>query len=198
MRPPGTVPADPVAVDRILAAHARAVAAGVPADWYARERHSLTRAARAAGRDPRRVLVAAAILSPRKRWEEVADMATGVRPLRHFRRTVAAAERALKGPGDPLDHATGPKVQAFARALLGDEGEPVIDVWSARVAGYDPERLTPKRYQAARAAYVEAAGILRDAPARVQARTWTWAREGGLPVRRDRSPATGSEGEEAS
>lgn len=184
--------------DRIIAAWVRARAAGYAPGWYDREAAILRALARAHGASPTAVIAAAAALSPRVRWERVVAVGVpallrGGRPSGFITRSVAQATDALHRP-DPLGALRGPKVSAFVRALLGRD-EPVVDVWSARIAGLDPDRLTPRRFREGQAAYREAARELVcsgaypanwgfAAPARtVQEVTWEWARGGGLPVR---------------
>lgn len=171
------------AADAVLAAHARAVAVGVPGDWYGVEGARVRRMAQDAGAEPTRALVAVAILSPRVKWGRALDLlGMGLRGERmpHLRNLADRAWGALWSELDPRAWLpASPKVPAFFRALSGDPDEPVIDVWAARVAGWDPDRLTPKRYAAARRAYVEAARVLGIGAAEVQARTWVWARGSG-------------------
>jgi hypothetical protein len=75
---------------------------------------------------------------------------------------------------EPLDVLQGPKVRAFYRAILG-EPIPVVDVWAARVAGWNGQ-IKPPTYEALTAAYERAAGILGVNPSTLQAATWIAAR----------------------
>lgn len=188
-----------ITVDRILAAWARARAAGYGPGWYDRmAAHILDTAREQLGwpwdsphvlLDRQRVTAAASALSPRVQWERVipsglVPLLRGERPTGFPGRSIDRARAALTSDA-PLEVNRGPKTRAFTLALLG-HNEPVIDVWSARVAGFDPQRLTPKRYAAARAAYVEASRILQlpgPTPARdVQETTWEWARAARLKL----------------
>jgi hypothetical protein len=69
----------------------------------------------------------------------------------------------------------GPKVNAFSRALQGDQGAVVIDAWMFRACG----DLKPNKRNYARAvAMVEnTADVLDWTPAQTQAAVWTGIRE---------------------
>jgi len=67
---------------------------------------------------------------------------------------------------------TGPKRGAFARAILGDLAAVTVDVWAAKAAGYDPDRLTPRRVRIITDAYTRAARMVGETPRNLQAIVW--------------------------
>lgn len=97
-----------------------------------------------------------AALSPRLTWSYnvvAANLVLGQaeRVPGVFRANLAKA-RAIANGARPLSVLSGPKVRAFYRALCGDESAAVVDVWTARAAGVNPEGLSPQLYdQVARA-----------------------------------------------
>jgi len=54
---------------------------------------------------------------------------------------------AIRAQEHGFDALNGPKTNAFARAIAGDDDAVVIDVWMCRAAGVDPDRLTPSLYR---------------------------------------------------
>jgi hypothetical protein len=75
-----------------------------------------------------------------------------------------------------IDALRGPKTHAFARAIAGDRSAVVVDVWIARAAGLDPNRLTPKQYAAVAADVEHLAPIYGEHPRTLQALIWARVR----------------------
>lgn len=68
---------------------------------------------------------------------------------------------------------SGPKIDAFARAILGDHTAVVIDSWTLRTVGLSPVvKVTPKRQRWITAAYTEAAEKVGETPRDMQAILW--------------------------
>lgn len=97
--------------------------------------------------------------------------------------------------GKPL---RGPKVQAFAAALLGDDEAVVVDTWMLRAAGFGhPRRLSQNRSFRITARAIRIVADTEKLPATVvQARIWyayraaNWTAKKGLgdgylPIRKD-------------
>ena len=158
-------------------ASARAMArAGLDAlDWYRDARAPLAVFAASAGRTERDTAYALAAFSPRVR----------------VRRSVTLARAALAGhapegslPGARtawryyLDHGhlRGPKTDAFARALLGDECAVVVDVWTLRALSERDDRSPRGREYGRLVSRVRrVARYLGTEPARAQAALWVGA-----------------------
>ena len=67
----------------------------------------------------------------------------------------------------------GPKVEAFARAILGDEQAVVIDSWVLRSVGLKyTAKVTPHRQRWITAAYAQAAEEVKESPRNMQAIVW--------------------------
>lgn len=164
------------------------------AEWYATAGATVRAISDATGYDVARIAAVVAQLSPRTTWQRNIDgawhVATGAPGSPHgcIGANVARARAALAAP-DPLASVKGPKVSAFARALLGDSESVTVDVWAARIA------LNPKWrrgdidtaesalgragvYEAVAYAYRVAGARQGVAPATVQAVTWIVARNG--------------------
>jgi hypothetical protein len=112
-------------------------------------------------------------------------------PLNHVVRAVAGAyprqrNKALDilvGGSWPGDVLTGPKERAFWLAIIGDANAVVIDRWAARAAGFDPERITPPRWNEMADAYRNVAAWVHETPRNFQAIVWTTIREEQLDAR---------------
>lgn len=88
------------------------------------------------------------------------------RPL--IRRAVASPD-----PADCFRPETGPKTAAFFRNLCGDLQPVTVDVWAARAVGLgDADLGNLNTYSRVADCYTEAARIVGDAPASVQAVAW--------------------------
>lgn len=155
--------------------------------WYSEARS--TAEALAAGTDGRVTVSQAAgviaALSPRQFWARNVRLAALVvdahvldapMPGGVFRRQLDTACAILDGR---QTGPTGPKVSAFFRAILGDPGAVVVDVWAARAAGVampDGTTLSPAQYRRIAAAYTEAAAGLDVEPRDLQAAVWVATR----------------------
>ncbi len=128
-----------------------------------------------------------ALLSPRTPWK--ANVQRAIRCAEAYHREAdPASTRGLFArvkpkvravfdptvdPADLFDPMTAPKTSAFYRNLCGDLSAVTVDVWAARAAGWDPARMSDPAYYAAVASlYRDAAGIVMDDPASVQAVVW--------------------------
>lgn len=158
------------------------VGARIVPGWYARTLAELQSAAGpwAARLGPLRLAGAAAALSPRVRWDTVlarlrSVLETGERGPFYSRSVDKAL--ALRDGAELAEVLRGPKTLSFAHALSGRSELVVIDVWSARAAGLDPERLTPRRYALGARAHVETAAAVGLDPSELQARLWCFLRD---------------------
>jgi len=161
------------------------------ASWYDDQRAEL---GRIAGADPyamperyRRIACAASALSPRVQWETVLaalpKLARGEKPVGFYARSLRLADRAMSGEalGSLFPEKTAPKTNAFAWNLAFHGTKPVVDVWSARAAGIDPERITLARYRACEEAYRRAADAVGLPADRLQALVWGALRSRAIP-----------------
>lgn len=158
--------------------------------WYLAEGERVRAAARAAGVDEHRAVMAAATLPPAVRWEDlVRRLPAFLRAFRlaavlgiqdtariprfpGYRSNVLKAWRILAGDHGPR----GPKVSRFALNLAGDESPVTVDRWAARAAGL-PELGGTAWYRRIEEAYRSAARALRLPPSRLQAVLWVAVRE---------------------
>jgi hypothetical protein len=190
------------AASRLRALYRRADAETLSAgrDWYP---HARRVAADIAAEAPRGVGVATmarviAALSPQMRWaanvHEARNMARAAARmdgdpifgelgaygaayaagLNSFPAARDLAARILAG--ERRAKVTGPKRGAFWRAILGDREAITVDIWAARAAGYDPDRLTPRRLRIIQRAYRLTAAWSGEAPRDLQAIVWLVAR----------------------
>jgi hypothetical protein len=178
-------------IARLLVARYRLACARRPelareAPWYAQEGERLRAIARAHGLPERRVIDAAAVLSPAMRWEDLmarlpafcAARSAGLPCPRFpgYGRNVRRAWDILGGVGAP----SGPKVSRFARNLAGDETPVTVDRWAARAAGL-PESGGRAWYRELEEAYRAAAETVGLPPSRFQAVVWLAVRDRVIP-----------------
>jgi hypothetical protein len=164
-------------VSRLLA-HWRRAPAPVKregAEWYRRARVVAYYQAQRHSQSLATCAGVIAALSPRLSWTRnvrAADevLAGSERPAGVFRASVRKALAILRG-ASPLAVLSGPKVRAFYRALMGDEGAAVVDVWVARALGWTRE-LTEGAYRIVERALVLAAARARCSVATLQATVW--------------------------
>jgi hypothetical protein len=151
--------------------------------WYPAARRRLDELARSYERPFSQVAAVFAIVSPAAqlksclRWTE--EILRGERMGgRYPNMQGPKIERALS-TRYPVRHATGPKVSAFYRALMGDTQAVVIDRWSARAAGWDSAKhAIPRTVQRElEQAYREAAAEVGERVREFQAITWLALRE---------------------
>jgi hypothetical protein len=142
------------------------------ARWY----HDAEGVAREVAHNVRRPLSHGAAVvsafSPRERW------ASNVTKAIHFSlggipaglsRNVHTANLAVVYGIPAL---TGPKTNAFARAIAGDDDATVIDVWMMRAAGLDKDTPTKREYAALSSALIDAASDFGITPRTAQAAIW--------------------------
>lgn len=161
--------------------------------WYAAEGRRIRAMAAELGLDPGRCIMAAAILSPAGRWDDVvARLSSFLRAWRDglalpsmptYGANVRRAAAALAGLALP----SGPKVSRFARNLAGDPSCVTVDRWAARAAGL-PDHGGAPWYRAIERAYTAAARAVGLAPSQFQAVLWVAVRDGTIPVRSGRAP----------
>lgn len=113
-------------------------------DWYASARCTIARHCGMNGWSPSRFVAVMAVLSPRcsvkRNWDNtVAVMRYGM-PLQGTTRGMHASLNHLRETGE----IRGPKTNAFARCLLGDESALVLDVWMAKALGV-PQPVVNRR-----------------------------------------------------
>ena len=127
----------------------------------------------------KRLAYATAALSNNMTWEsnialaeQVAfDVSRGIPANGHWAMCLDKATRILRN-GD-FAALSGPKVEPFARALLGDQNAAVIDRWMWRAAfGENPPSLTFKRHREVAVALRRLAKIVHRPVVDVQAITW--------------------------
>ena len=106
--------------------------------WYAETATYLRLMAHRVGLPPDNVILAAALLSPRTRWDVVlmnleAWLQDFTAPMPGFNTNKTAARWAVIQGLNVLPY-TGRKVRSFAMALLGDHDAVVLDVWMLKAA----------------------------------------------------------------
>lgn len=176
-------------VRRILATFDRATAADIEAGarWYSIA--GTIAADLVAGDDVDTIEHAAALiaaLSPRTDWARNVAGATAIAyghdAVGCIGTNVTRANRVLLADDPVADlNATGtaPKIESFARNILGDVEAVTVDVWACRVANLDETRLSLKgAYDAVAHAYRLAARRRGVDPSTMQATTWVVARNG--------------------
>ena len=121
--------------------------------------------------------VAASVVSafsPRVTWAhnkaKALQYAQGIAP-RGLRSHIAAADRCV---AEGFNGLRGPKTNAFARAIAGDDNAVVVDVWMCRAAGLGKDAPTAVEYRAIADAIrtIAATPTVCMAPATLQALLW--------------------------
>jgi hypothetical protein len=152
--------------------------------WYALAYQQCQEIAAATGFNVVAVAHAMAALSPLRDWDlnirQTWEVARAVQhdrtlPRVHFKRCVTAAVECLCGN---LDALSGPKVKAFAAAILGDTRAAVVDSHMLRAMGYD-RTYTPKAgkpYDTVAGALTEAANQCGVPVSTFQAVVWVHIR----------------------
>lgn len=152
--------------------------------WYGRAESIMAAMAERNGVDRHTAAGVTAALSPRTPWARNLTIADAVIsaamtgapvPSVGTRANVDKAWKIANG-ADPDAVLGGPKVTAFYANLTGDPDRPTVDVWAARAAGANPDRLTDKRRRELRAAYIEAAEARGVAVRDLQAAVWVSVR----------------------
>lgn len=158
--------------------------------WYGTAGRMVRSIAADTRTDAERVALALAALSPRNPWRwNVADAYAFATAARDGGAMPAATtfmvnrERAWSALRDGAAgwQTRAPKVRAFVAAILGDHGAVVVDTWAVRVAtrGILAE-VRDAEYDHVAAAYRDAAAMVGETPAAVQAITWIVAQSEGL------------------
>ena len=112
--------------------------------------------------------------SPRVTWAhnkaKALQYAQGITP-KGLRSHVAAADRCVV---EGFNGLRGPKTNAFARAIAGDDNAVVVDVWMCRAAGLGKDAPTAVEYRAIADAVraIAATPTVCMAPATLQALLW--------------------------
>lgn len=155
-------------------------------EWYAAARRECAAIAEETGYTVAQVAAVMAITSPDAQlttniaWTRKACESRGAEKVGKYpnaqRPKVLAA---LKNRRDPGQYATGPKVSAFYRAIVGDESAMVVDRWAAFAAGHEQRDKVPgvKIRRTIEAAYRTAAANVGETVAAFQAIVWIVVRE---------------------
>lgn len=115
-------------------------------------------------------------LSSNLRW--TVEILRGEREAGRYPASQAHKVRAVLGARYPCRHVTGPKVEAFYRAVMGDPDALVLDRWMLRpVVGHGRRHVGPRMRRQAEDAYRAAAAECGERVARFQAILWIHMRE---------------------
>lgn len=116
-------------------------------------------------------------LSTALRWTE--EILAGERRGGRFPNVQAPKIEAACSTRYPVTKVTGPKVNAFYRAIMGDTNALVLDRWAIHAAGYPkPRSQVPRTLRRElEAAYRAAASLCGETVRAFQAITWIVARE---------------------
>jgi hypothetical protein len=176
------------AARRLLAIYAQATpeCRDHGARWYPEALQGCERLATRHGLPVARVAYAVAAVSPLQPWSK--NLSIGAELCRAyvasrtpqtltFKSRINEGMRALDGERV----VKGPKVEAFARAILGDRGACVIDTWMLRAMGWN-RAYSPKGNMYAQLAFIltTAAHIARVDVATFQAIVWLAIRDYGV------------------
>jgi len=144
------------------------------ASWY---REAGERCAQLAAEHGTSVQIAAGVvaaLSPRMPWSSNLRLAGLVLAgQRHgcLQASLDKASKIIEG-ADPLVVLSGPKTNAFYRALIGDFDAVVVDVWMLRALGHNKNACTPRQYEVFADTIRNAALEAGETPADFQAIVW--------------------------
>lgn len=171
---------------RILAAYDAAdrTATAEGLAWYSRAESTMSTMARVHGVSRETAAGVTAALSPRTPWARNLVIADAVlSAARHGESAPSVGTRAnvakawaIANGADPDSILGGPKVTAFYANLTGDHDRVTVDVWAARAAGANPDRLTDRRRRELREAYRQAAESRGVTPRQLQAAVWVAVR----------------------
>lgn len=149
-------------------------------EWYPAARDECARMADVRGAPLPNLIWTVAALSPNVGWDQNIRMAWTLARARTFRNPGTfhrAARDAWACLNGDRSRNTGPKREAFARAIAGDLEAVVIDRWMMAVVGHPKlgmSRQQFEHYAAAIAAFAREHGIV---PRDMQAILWTVKRE---------------------
>jgi len=161
--------------------------------WYAQARRECRKIARESGYSYRQVAAVLAITSPdaqlstNVRWTRETCLSGGQTAGRYPTDQLPKVRAALADTRNPGQFATGPKVNAFYRAIIGDEDCLVVDRWASFAAG-GPKDRTPraKERRIIADAYRAAAAFTGESVRDFQAIVWIACRESTTVVRNGR------------
>lgn len=181
------MPARCVVPDRALRARLRAVwNARTPQqeqagrEWYPAARDECERMADVRGAPIQNLIWTVAALSPNVGWDQNIRMAWTLARARTFRnpgtfpRMARDAWACLNGG---LSRNTGPKREAFARAIAGDLESVVIDRWMMAIVGHPKPGMSRQQFEHYARAVAEFARDHGLAPRDMQAILWTVKRD---------------------
>ena len=184
--------ADPVSelIELYRSADADAVKRG--RRWYRTARRECNAIARDTGYSVAQVAAVMAITSPDAQlvtnveWTRKACESRGSATVGRYPSAMMPKVRAALGDRcKPGQYATGPKVSAFYRGIMGDRDALVVDRWAAFAAGYPRSaKLTSKARREIERAYREAAARVGESLRDFQAIVWIAIRESTLTLRR--------------
>jgi hypothetical protein len=149
--------------------------------WYPEALQICTDMATHFGREVKGVVYALAALSPNCQWESNVKLCRSLAASRRysnpgtFHKFAIRAWDCLRGAYEQL---SGPKVTAFALAILGDCDAVVIDRWMFRACGHHRESCSPRQYEAMAQAVRRAARTCGETPRDFQAIIWIILRQG--------------------
>lgn len=150
--------------------------------WYPETNRRLREIAVRTGSTPAQAAAVFAIVSPAVQlgtalnWTE--EILRGERMGGRYPNMQAPRIEAALATRYPVRAITGPKVNAFYRALMGDTTALVLDRWAAFAAGFERGRdIPPAVRRALEAAYRAAAAAVGETVRAFQAIVWIVARE---------------------
>ena len=117
--------------------------------------------------------------SPRERWTNNVTKAISFSLGNHipgFKNNMLMANNAIAFGYDALK---GPKTNAFARAIAGDENAVVIDVWMLRAVGIEKKSPNQTQYREMANAVTKVANEFGMTPRAMQALIWIVVRGSG-------------------
>jgi hypothetical protein len=117
--------------------------------------------------------------SPRERWTNNVTKAISFSLGNHipgFKNNMLMANNAIAFGYDALK---GPKTNAFARAIAGDENAVVIDVWMLRAVGIEKKTPNQTQYKELANAVTKVANEFGMTPRAMQALIWIVVRGSG-------------------
>lgn len=118
--------------------------------------------------------------SPRERWTSNVEKAVAFslgKKVTGLSNNLKMAEASLHLGFDALK---GPKTNAFARAIAGDENAVVVDVWMMRAAGCENDSPSKTQYDQISEAVVRVAEEHNMTPRSMQALLWILVRGSAL------------------
>lgn len=151
--------------------------------WYPETHRRLREIAESTGATPAQAAAVFAIVSPlvqvmtALQWTE--QILRGERAYGCFPNVQGPRIEAVLASRRPCRHVSGPKVNAFYRAIMGDTSALVLDRWAAFAAGHEDRRrnipLAVRREM--EAAYRAAAAAVGETVRAFQAIVWIVVRE---------------------